>query len=168
MLTLFKNEFNLHTTSSAATISKEAKSICLLIQDLVKEKFSSSLKLYIFDSGSCNGCELELQLLFSPLYNLPLYGIEVTYDPSDADALLVTGLMTENMYLSLEMLLKELKSPKEIITIGDCPLFKAAFKNTFALKHNENEQLFKSFHIGGCPPEPLVLLQGIHEYLKNI
>ena len=166
MLTLFKDEFKLAKEISKPSISEEALIVCDLIKDLLREKFSSSFKLYIFDSGSCNGCELELQLLFSPLYDLSSYGIEVTYDVSEADVLLITGLMTENMYGSLEVLYKELKEPKKIITIGDCPVYGNAFQKTFVEKDKVDNLFSNTFSIGGCPPEPLVLLQGLHEYLK--
>jgi Ni,Fe-hydrogenase III small subunit len=167
MFNLFKDEFTLGKVSDKVLISEASFAIGSLIKDLVKEKFSSPLKLYILDSGSCNGCELELQLLFSPLYDLSSYGIEVSYDASEADVLLITGLMTENMYVEFERLHEQLKEPKEIITIGDCPVYATAFQDTFALKERVDNFFPKAFHIGGCPPEPLVLLQGLHEYLKN-
>ena len=168
MFTLFKDEFKFGKRIEKSVISEEAVTICTLIKDLVNEKFSSSLKLYVFDSGSCNGCELELELLFSPLYNLSSYGVEVSYDILEADVLLVTGLMTENMYVPFELVYKKLKDPKEIITIGDCPVYATAFQDTFALKKRVDNLFPKAFHIGACPPEPLVLLKGIHQYLKKL
>ena len=167
MFNLFKEEFPPSKAKDKLAISEEAFAIRALIKDLVREKFSSSLKLYVFDSGSCNGCELELQLLFSPLYNLSSYGVEVSYDASEADILLITGLMTENMYAPLELVSEKLKEPKTIITIGDCTVSTSVFPNSFALKEKVENLFPKAFHIGACPPEPLVLLQGLHEYLKK-
>jgi len=166
MLNLFKGKFPLANTKE--DISEYAFAILGLIKNLVKEKFSSSFKLYIFDSGSCNGCELELQLLFSPLYNLSSCGITVVYDISQADALLITGLMTKNMYVELDILSKEFKIPKEVILIGDCPLSATAFQDSFALKGKVVTLFPNAFHIGGCPPEPLILLDGLYEILKKL
>lgn len=168
MFNLFKDEFTALKSHDRVSISEATVVTRDAIKDLVEEKFSSSLKLYIFDSGSCNGCELELQLLFSPLYDLSSYGIEVSYNISEADVLLITGLMTENMYVELELIYEKLKKPKEIIMIGDCPVYTTAFRDTFALKDKVNKLFPKAFHIGGCPPEPLVLLDGFHEYLKKL
>ena len=168
MFNFFKDEFRLNKLNKKSLISQKALTVCTLIKSLVKEKFSSNLKIYIFDSGSCNGCELELQLLFSPLYDLSSYGIDVTYDASNADILLITGLMTENMYVYLKVIYGELKEPKEIIMIGDCPVYTTAFRDTFALKDKVNNLFPRAFYIGGCPPEPLVLLEGLHEYLKKL
>jgi Ni,Fe-hydrogenase III small subunit len=168
MFNLFKDEFTLAKLNDKSAISEVAFAVRSLIKDLIKEKFSSSLRLYILDSGSCNGCELELQLLFSPLYDLSAYGIEVVYDISKADVLLITGLMTENMYVELEIIYEKLRDPKEIILIGDCPVTTTIFSNTYALKDKVDNLFPKAFHIGGCPPEPLILLEGLHEYLKKL
>lgn len=165
MFNLFKDEFSSVMSSEQSAFSQKLVSLCTLINDLILEKFSSSLQLYIFDSGSCNDCELELQLLFSPLYDLSSYGIAVTYDASEADILVITGLMTENMYAELDDVYSRLKEPKEIIILGDSLL---DFQKTFALKDSISELFPNAFHIEGSPPEPFVILEGLHEYLKKI
>ena len=168
MFNLFKDTFPLAHEKNKPVISEASFAIRKFIKKLVTEKFSSSLKIYIFDAGSCNGCELELQLLFSPLYDLSSYGVKVSYDASEADILLITGLMTENMYAKFELVYAQLKEPKNLILIGDCPVYATAFQDTFALKGKTNTLFSKAFHIGGCPPEPLVLLEGLHNCLNKI
>lgn len=139
-----------------------------LLRLVIKEKFASKLKLHIIDSGSCNACELELQLLFSPMYDLSSFGVEVVYDAVNADILVVTGLITENIYLELQRAYEKLKVPKQVILIGDCPLFVAPFHNTFALKDKGNKLFTSAFHLKGCPPEPKDLLEGLYIYLKKL
>jgi hypothetical protein len=43
------------------------------------------------DAGSCNGCELEINALNNPYYNLEGLGIKFVASPRHADLLLVTG-----------------------------------------------------------------------------
>ncbi len=168
MLGLFKEKFTISNSK------KRAKASFMLdiekgLKRIIKEKFSSVLKLYIFDTGSCNGCELELQLLFSPLHNLASVGIEVVYNASEADIVCLTGLMTQNISLELEQVVDALKEPKHIVTIGDCTLFCTSFKNNFALMEKEEKSFFTpSFHIAGCPPEPQDLVEGLYMYLKMV
>jgi len=102
--------------------------------------------------------------LFSPLYNLSSYGIDATYDASEADVMMITGLMTENMYIELENVYEQLKEPKEIIVLGDSLI---PFQKTFAVKDKVSNLFPEAFHIAGSPPEPLIILQGLHEYLKK-
>ncbi|CAA6820146.1 MAG: Formate hydrogenlyase subunit 7 [uncultured Sulfurovum sp.] len=168
MFSFFKDEFPLAKSNDKLSISSDAVHIRALIKDLIDEKFSAPLKVYILDSGSCNGCELELQVLFSPIYDLPTFGVEVSYESEEADVLLVTGLITENMYGELQSVYKKLKEPKRIILIGDCPISAAPFKNTFALKDDMENFFSTAFKIPACPPEPLVLLEGLHEFLKRV
>jgi hypothetical protein len=49
------------------------------------------------DAGSCNGCELEIQALNNPYYNLEGVGIKFVASPRHADLLLVTGPVSANM-----------------------------------------------------------------------
>ena len=168
MFNLFKDEFPLAKPSIKPIISEEAVSLCILLKELIRKNFSNSLKLYIFDSGSSGAAELELQLLFSPLYDLPSYSIEVTYDASEANILLITGLMTENMYISLEDVYMKLKEPKNIIIVGDTPLTLTAYSDTFAIKDKVGMLFPDAFYIKGSPPEPLEILEGLYKYLKKL
>jgi len=168
MLNSFKDKLLYTQLNSQLSISKELETIRGEIKRLVKEKFSSPFKVYIFDSGSCNGCELELQLLFSPLYNLSEYGINLVYDLSKADALIITGLMSENIYVELTKLTQELKVLPKIILLGDCPLNKAVFQESSTIRGEVIKIYPKAFPIGGCPPEPLNILDGFLKFLEKM
>jgi len=139
-----------------------------LIKQEIKEKFSSTLKLYIIDTGSCGACEIELQTLFNPLYDASKLGIEVIYEIKEADIMILTGLLTENMYPVCMEAYTLLKEPKHVLTIGDCPLFHAPFKETFAIKGQAHIHFSTDYHIGGCPPAPRTLLRGLLKYLEGI
>jgi len=138
-----------------------------LLKEEIKGKFSSQLKLYIVDTGSCGACELELQALFNPLYDASCLGIEVVYDSKEADILILTGLLTENMYPVCLDAYKNLKEPKHVITVGDCIMFHAPFKDTFALKGQANIHFLAETHIRSCPPNPKALLRGILKHLQT-
>jgi len=168
MLKLFKNKFPSGQLEKELLKDGELKRLDKELKKLIKKKFSSKLNLYILDAGSCSGCELELQALFNPLYNVSSIGIEVTYKIEDADILLITGLMTENMYLEAKDIYKKLKEPKRVITIGDCPLFQAPFKNTFALKDDGRNPFASEYAILGCPPEPRLIMRELLKYLKKL
>ena len=50
-----------------------------------------SLQLRHVDAGSCNGCELEIASIFSPVYDAERFGIRLEASPRHCDGLLVTG-----------------------------------------------------------------------------
>ena len=168
MFKLFKDTFPLEVSDEKDFKDGELKRLDRLLKEQIETKFSSKLNLFIVDSGSCSGCELELQALFTPLYNIAKNGIEVVYDIKEADILVITGLMTENMYGEIVKLYDELKEPKYVILLGDCPLLRGAFQDNFSLKRPV-EIPFNSFHtITGCPPEPKIILTELLKYLKKL
>ncbi len=56
-----------------------------------------SLHIREVDAGSCNGCEVEIHGLNSPVYDIERFGIHFVASPRHADMLLVTGPVTRNM-----------------------------------------------------------------------
>ena len=139
-----------------------------LLKAQIKEKFNSSLKLYIVDSGSCSGCEMEIQTLFNPFYNLSALGIEVVYESKHADLLVLTGLVTENMYVELRQIHEDLNESKYLITLGDCPAFQAPFHDTFAIRTKGSSYFTPTHHIAGCPPTPKEILRGLVRFMKKV
>jgi len=168
MFKLFKDEFPLALSNEENFKDGELRRLDRLLKEQVDTKFSSRVNLFIVDSGSCSGCELEFQSLFSPLYNITNNGIEVVYDIKKADILVITGLMTEKMYGEVAKLYEKFKAPKYVILLGDCPLLKGAFYDNFALRR-PIEIPFSSFYtIAGCPPEPKIILTGLLRYFQQL
>ena len=64
--------------------------------------FGRSLHIREVDAGSCNGCEIEIVNLNSPIYDMERFGIHFVASPRHADMLLVTGPVTRNMELALQ------------------------------------------------------------------
>src|SRR5512141_534346 len=63
--------------------------------------FAGALTIRHVDAGSCNGCELEINSLNNPYYNLEGLGIRFVASPRHADMLLVTGPVSRNMEAAL-------------------------------------------------------------------
>ena len=58
---------------------------------------AGSVQFRHVDTGSCNGCEIEIGAAFGPVYDVERYGARLVASPRHADALLVTGPVTRNM-----------------------------------------------------------------------
>jgi len=168
MLTLFTGNSFKKRWRALPKKDVELLHIDKLLKAQIKEKFNSSLKLYIVDSGSCSGCEMELQTLFNPFYNLSVLGIEVVYESEQADVLVLTGLVTENMYVELRKVYETLNESKHLITLGDCPIFQAPFHDTFALRTKGSNYFPSTHHIAGCPPTPKEILRGLVRFMKKV
>jgi len=168
MYNLFENRLNKKRAMKKPKADGELHRLKRLLKDEVKEKFSSKLKLYIIDTGSCGACELELQALFNPLYDVNSLGIEIVYDSKEADMIFLTGLLTENLYPVCLESYQNLKEPKHLVSIGDCILFQSPFQDTFAIKGQANIHFLTQTDIVGCPPNPKAILRGLLKYLQSL
>ena len=135
------------------------------IKDKIKKHFAGSLAIRMVDSGSCNACEAECNALSNPYYALERLGIHFVASPRHADVLLVSGVNTFNMYHHLHDAYNQMPSPKYVITIGDCAKDLGVFDKTYAIK---GVDLKVDYHISGCPPEPVDIIKGLLEFLRNI
>lgn len=77
-----------------------------------------SLCIRQVDAGSCNGCELEINALNNPYYNIERLGIKFVASPRHADMLLVTGPVTRNMETALQRAYDATPNPKLVVALG--------------------------------------------------
>src|SRR5438128_2511896 len=61
------------------------------LEERIKRLFGRALAIREVDAGSCNGCELEITGLTSPIYDMERFGMHFVASPRHADMLLVTG-----------------------------------------------------------------------------
>ena len=113
------------------------------------------------DAGSCNGCELEIQALNNPYYNLEGLGIRFVASPRHADLLLVTGPVTKHMEIALKRTYAATPEPKLVVATGACACTGGIFGESYASCGRVANVIPVDVAVPGCPPAPVALLQGI-------
>ena len=113
------------------------------------------------DAGSCNGCELEINALNNPYYNLEGLGIRFVASPRHADMLLVTGPVSRNMEEALRRTYDATPEPRLVVAIGDCGCTGGIFGESYATCGAVSSVLPVDVTVPGCPPPPLEILRGI-------
>jgi len=113
------------------------------------------------DSGSCNGCELEIHALNNPYYNIEGLGIKFVASPRHADMLLVTGPVSRNMAMALKRTYDATPSPKLVVAVGDCGRDGGIFGESYATCGGVSGIVPVDVVVPGCPPEPVEILRGI-------
>src|SRR5678815_3050068 len=68
----------------------------------LRRLFGRSLKLRQVSAGGCNGCEADVNVLGTVVFDLGRFGIQFVASPRHADGLLITGPVSDNMKLALE------------------------------------------------------------------
>ena len=113
------------------------------------------------DAGSCNGCEVEIAGLNSPIYDIERFGIHFVASPRHADMLLVTGPVTRNMELALRKTYDAMPAPRLVVAVGACGCSGGIFGQNYASMGGVDCVIPVDVYIPGCPPNPHALLHGI-------
>jgi len=151
-------------------ITSSDKKIEVLGKNLKKridKKFQRSFFIREIDSGSCNACEVEINALNNPYYNLEQFGISFVPSPKFADALMITGVVTKNMQDALMNAYEITPNPKYIIAVGECTKDGGDFKDSYALCNGIFDKLPVDIYIPGCPPEPIDIINGLLKLLNK-
>jgi len=126
-----------------------------------RRRLGQSLSLRLVDAGSCNGCELELNALSNPFYDLERFGLRFVASPRHADVLLVTGPVTKNMREALLRTYDAMPAPKWVVAVGDCAACGGFYADSYACERGAASVLPVDLQIVGCPPSPRRLLEGL-------
>jgi Ni,Fe-hydrogenase III small subunit len=129
--------------------------------DAVLHWFAGALTIRHVDAGSCNGCELEINALNNPYYNLEGLGIRFVASPRHADMLLVTGPVSRHMETALKRTYDATPEPKLVVALGDCGCTGGIFGESYASLGRVSNVIPVDVAVPGCPPSPTAIMQGI-------
>ncbi len=140
--------------SSLSALGEELKS-------RIHKVLGRSLHIREVDAGSCNGCEIEIVGLNSPVYDVERFGIHFVASPRHADMLLVTGPVSRNMELALRKTYDATPAPRLVVAVGACGCSGGIFGENYASLGGVDKAVPVDVYIPGCPPNPHALLHGI-------
>jgi Ni,Fe-hydrogenase III small subunit len=130
-------------------------------------KIMKSLQLRHVDAGSCNACEQELTALLSKDYDVSRYGIEFVASPRHADALIVTGSVSDTMKPALVRVFEAVPKPKGLIVIGDCALGCGIDRHAYASHGGVQHIVQSDLSVPGCPPSPQEIVNRLKDYMRG-
>src|SRR6185312_312025 len=110
----------------------EALRVRQSLGEQIRSVLGRALCIRHVDAGSCNGCELEIQALNNPIYNLEGLGIRFVASPRHADLLLVTGPVSRHMEVALRRVYEAMPDPKLVVALGDCGCTGGIFGESYA------------------------------------
>jgi len=144
-----------------APSADETLRVAKALQVRIAEVLGRALCIRAIDAGSCNGCELEMQALSNPLYNIEALGIRFVASPRHADLLLVTGPVSRNMEVALRRTYEATPDPKLVVALGDCGCTGGIFGEGYATLGRVSNVIPVDVAVPGCPPSPRQILTGI-------
>ena len=150
------------------TVEEEIEIMGHRLNDKVKKIFGRSLHIREVDAGSCNACEVEVNALSNPIYDIERFGLHIVASPRHADMLLVTGPVTRNMELALLKTYNAAPSPKLVAAMGSCACSGGIFKDTYASLGGVDKIIPVDVYIPGCPPRPQAVIFGLMVALDKL
>src|SRR5206468_7100437 len=127
----------------------------------IRRLLGRALAIREVDAGSCNGCEIEINGLTGPVYDMERFGMHFVASPRHADMLLVTGPVTRNMEIPLRRTYEATPAPKIVVALGDCAGTCGVFAGSYAVVGPVHQVIPVDISTPGCPPEPAEILRGI-------
>jgi Ni,Fe-hydrogenase III small subunit len=154
--------------SEAAPQPDELLRVRGALDERIRAVLGRALCIRHVDAGSCNGCELEIQALGNPIYNLEGLGIRFVASPRHADLLLVTGPVAANMEAALRRVYDATPDPKRVVAVGDCGCTGGIFadpgepgESAHPCRGRVSNIIPVDVAVPGCPPSPVRIIQGI-------
>jgi Ni,Fe-hydrogenase III small subunit len=137
------------------------------LQQNIRSILGRALCIRHVDAGSCNGCELEIQALNNPYYNIEGIGIKFVASPRHADLLLVTGPVSVNMEEALKRTFDAVPDPKLVVAVGDCGACGGIFGKSYASRGAVADVIPVDHTVKGCPPAPVAILEAILQTIQS-
>ena len=89
-----------------------------------------AVHLMLVYTGGCNGCDIEIvNCVLSPKFDVEQYKVFLTWNPREADVLVVTGPVTKLNEAPLKKIYEAIPNPKAVIAAGACALMGGVYKN---------------------------------------
>ncbi|HOT02663.1 MAG TPA: NADH-quinone oxidoreductase subunit B family protein [Methanolinea sp.] len=134
----------------------------------LNSSFNRSLWVYHFNSGSCNGCEIEIVATITPRYDPERFGIKLVGSPRHADVMLITGPVVHKMKDRLLRVYAQMPDPKLVMCIGACGISGGVFFDSYNLEGPVDEVIPVDVYVPGCPPRPEAIIHGVVTALAKL
>ena len=135
---------------------------------LVSWARASSPWILHFNTGGCNGCDIEVLAALTPRYDVERFGILAVGSPRHADVLVVTGPVTRQARSRLIRIYEQMPEPKFVVAVGSCAISGGIFKGSYNVLGGVGEVLPVDVYVPGCPPKPEAIINGIVELVGRI
>ncbi len=125
------------------------------------DSFKRALWVYHLNTGSRNGCDIEIVAALTPRYDVERFGIKLVGSPRHADVLLMTGPVTRQMESRVRRLYAQTPAPKVVMVIGNCGVEGDVFHESYNLIGPIDQIIPVDVYVLGCPPRPEAIIDGV-------
>lgn len=121
-----------------------------------------------FNSGSCNGCDIEILATLTPRYDAERFGVRLKGSPRHADILVCTGPVTRQARERLLRIYEQMPEPKFVMAVGTCAISGGVFAGCYNVIGHIDEVIPVDVYVSGCPPRPEAIINGLVVLLEKL
>ena len=110
-----------------------------------------------YNTGSCNGCDIEILATLTPHYDVERFGIKLQGSPRHADVLICTGPVTLQSRDRLKRVYDQMPDPKFVIAVG-----------CYNVVGHIDMVIPVDVYVPGCPPRPEAIIDGVVKLLGSL
>lgn len=137
-----------------------------MLDKIIEKSRVMSPWIYHINAGSCNGCDIELIALLGPKFDVERFGVKLTGTPKHADIVIVSGPVTAQTKDRMLRVMSQIPDPKVVISLGSCPMTCNVFKGSYSVVGPLEKWVPVDVSVGGCPPKPEAMIDGIVKALE--
>ncbi len=135
------------------------------------ERLKKSIWVFHLNTGSCNGCDIEILDALTPYHDAERFGVKLVGSPRHADVLLLTGPITLESLPKVINAIEATPRPRIIVALGSCGSGGGIWHDTYSTIGGVNNllKILKErgievdavYYVPGCPIRPEALLYAI-------
>jgi len=139
-----------------------------VVEKLVTWSRMKSPWIIHFNSGACNGCDIEVLDALTPRYDIERFGVQLHGTPRHADVLIASGPVTLQQADRLRRIYNQMAEPKFVVAVGACACSGGVFDGCYCVKGGVDSVIPVSAYIPGCPVRPEALIDGVVKLLSSL
>ena len=139
-----------------------------ILQQIEQWAQQNSLWACHFNSGSCNGCDIEILATLTPYYDVERLGINLHGSPRHADILVCTGPVTLQQRERLLRVYEQMPAPKFVVAVGTCSISGGVFQGCYGILGGIDKVIPVDVYVPGCPPRPEAIIYGFAQLLAKL
>ena len=130
-----------------------------------------SVWVFHLNSGSCNGCDIEVLDALTPYFDVERFGIKLVASPRHADLVLFTGPITRETLPKVIRALRAMPRPRMVLAIGSCAVGGGIWHDSYGviggypkleeILKKEGIVIDKVVFVPGCPARPEAIIYGV-------
>jgi NADH-quinone oxidoreductase B subunit len=139
-----------------------------LIEKLVTWARIKSPWIIHFNSGACNGCDIEILASLTPKFDLERFGVLLKGTPRHADVLVCSGPVTRQTKDRLVRIYEQMPEPKFVVAVGTCACSGGVFAGCYNILGGIDTAIPVSAYIPGCAASPQAIIDGVVKLLGSL